>query len=184
LRELAEFHAEHADPFRFAKTFTEMQIPKTLDGELPSKAFGEKGEPILIGERYLVPDADGQQVAGELVSAVVMESEMSVLGIVRLDDGAHVTVNMPITEHELDLYKESPDTFFGVYEPTTRVVKHPVELYELFLSVYSQTSRDRLLEFLAAHPNIEALREQSQLELAKIYAEGLANNVVSKGKNP
>ena len=80
MRELAEFHAEHADPLRFAKTFTEMQIPQTLDGELPSKAFGEKGEAILIGERYLVPDADGRQVAGELVSAVVMESEMSVLG--------------------------------------------------------------------------------------------------------
>jgi SEC-C motif len=183
LRKLAEFHAEHADPLRFAKTFTEMQIPSTLDGELPSKAFGEKGAPILIGERYLVPDVDGREVAGELVSAVVMETQMSVVGIVRLDDGPHVTVNMPITEHELNLYKESPDTFFGVYEPTTRV-KHPVELYELFLSIYSQTARDRLLEFLAAHPNIEALRELPQLELAKIYAEGLANNIVWKEQSP
>jgi hypothetical protein len=40
LRELSEFHAEHADPLRFAETFKEMQIPSTLDGELPSKAFG------------------------------------------------------------------------------------------------------------------------------------------------
>jgi hypothetical protein len=104
---------------------------------------------------------------------VILPPHESVVGIVRLDDGAHVTVNMPITEHELNLYKESPGTFFGIYEPTTRVT-HAVELYELFLSVYSQTTRERLLEFLAAHPNIE-FRELPQLELAKIYSEGLAN---------
>jgi hypothetical protein len=174
LRELSEFHAEHADPLRFAKTFTEMQIPSTLDGELPSKAFGEKGVPILIGERYLVPDTDGREVAGELVSAVVMEREMSVVAVMRLDDGYHINVSMPITEVELNLYRESPETFFGAYEPSTKV-EHPVELYEMILSVYKDTPRERLLEFMVGHPNIEYLRGLPQLELAKIYAEGIAN---------
>ena len=45
------------------------------------------------------------------------------------------------------------------------------------LSVYSQTPRERLLEFLSGHPNIEAFRQLPQLELAKICAEGIANNI-------
>jgi hypothetical protein len=61
LRELSEFNAEHADPSRFAQTYAQMVVPSTLDGELPSRAFGKKDTPILIGERYLVPDADGSR---------------------------------------------------------------------------------------------------------------------------
>jgi hypothetical protein len=55
-----------------------MQIPSTLDGELPSRAFGtrDRDAPILIGERYLVKDGQGRDVAGELLSGVVDENTM------------------------------------------------------------------------------------------------------------
>jgi hypothetical protein len=155
-----------------------MQIPSTLDGELPSRAFGERDReaPILIGERYLVKDGEGHDVAGELLSGVVHENEMCVVGVLRLDDGNHIITKMPITEGELNVYRDSPETFFGAYEPSTKT-KAPVELYEQVLSVYSQTPRERLLEFLSGHPNIEAFRQLSQLELAKIYAEGITNSI-------
>jgi hypothetical protein len=114
LRELSDFNAEHADPTRFAQTLIEMQIPSTLDGELPSRAFDPHREArILIGERYLVPDADGREVPGELVSAAVTESDMSVAAVMRLNDGTHMIVRMPITQGELNAYRESPETFFG-----------------------------------------------------------------------
>ncbi len=155
-----------------------MQIPSTLDGELPSRAFddGDREAPILIGERYLVKDGEGRDVAGELLSGVVNENEMCVVGVLRLDDGNHIITKIPITERELNVYRDSPETFFGAYEPSTKA-ETPVELYERILSVYSQTPRERLLEFLSTHPNIEAFRQLSQLELAKIYAEGIANNI-------
>jgi hypothetical protein len=139
-----------------------MVVPSTLDGELPSRAFGKRDTPILIGERYLVPDANGREVPGELVSAVLTESTMSVMAIMRLDDGHHISVTMPITQDELNAYRESPETFFGTYEPQTRA-KHPVELYEIILSVYRNTSRERLLEFMATHPKNRILPESSTI---------------------
>jgi hypothetical protein len=184
LRELSDFNAEHADPTRFAQTLIEMQIPTTLDGELPSRAFGDPNRQprILIGEHYLVPNADGREVRGELVSAVVSPNEMRVTGVMRLDDGTHIIVTIPINQDELNAYRESPETFFGAYEPQTKA-EHPVELYETILSVYSDTPRERLLEFMAGHPNIEYLRSLPQPQLAKIYADGIATNILTATKH-
>jgi hypothetical protein len=179
LRALSEFQTEHADPLRFAKTFTEMQIPSTLDGDLPSRAFaqGQRDAPLLIGERYWVAGPDGRQVPAELMSAVLTESTMSVTAVMRPDDGHHIIVTIPITQDELNAYRESPETFFGAYEPQAKAT-HPLELYETILSVYRDTPRDRLLEFIGAHPNMDYLRSLPQDELVKIYAEGVTANIL------
>jgi hypothetical protein len=181
VRDLSEFNAEHADPSRFVQALGRMQIPSTLDGELPSRAFGGKGPlpPILIGERYMVPDADGREVPGELVSAVMVENQMKVAAVVRLDSSSTIVVTMPITEVEPNTYKESPETFFGTYQPNPKV-EHPVDLYEWMLESYRQTPRERLLELLAENSDIASLRELPQLELAKIYSERMTYSVVAR----
>jgi hypothetical protein len=130
----------------------------------------------VIGARYLVKDREGRDVAGELLSGVVDENEMCVVAVMRLDDGNHIITRIPISEEELNIHRDSPETFLGAYEPSNRA-ETPVELYERILSVYSQTPRERLLEFLSGHPNIEAFRQLPQVELANIYAENIANNV-------
>lgn len=60
---------------------------------------------------------------------------------------------MPITEAELDVYRESPETFFGVYEPKSKI-EDPGTLYEWLLSAYKDTQHARLLEFMKDHPDI------------------------------
>jgi hypothetical protein len=177
IRELSEFNALHVDPARFARELAQMQIPSTLDGDLPSRAFqreSDKLPPLLIGERYAVPNADGREEPGELVSAVVMEEERSVTGIVRTDSGEHSIIRIPISETELAIYKESPDTFFGVLDSSNIRAESPVEFYEAILSVYKDTPKEKLIEFLEGHPALESLRSLPQEELAKIYAEGIA----------
>jgi hypothetical protein len=183
LREFAEFRAEHADPARFVQELAQMEIPTTLDGSLPSRAFGEPSQPILIGERYLVSDKSGSEVAGELMSAVMNETEMKVMAVLRMDDGRTIIAEMPVTHSDLNLYRESPETFFGAYNPRGQL-QQPVELYEWLLSVYQQTPRDRLLELLAGRGEIEKYRNLPQLELAKIYAEGIALAIVAQGEGP
>jgi hypothetical protein len=174
LRELSEFNHEHADPIRVAQSFLSMEVPSTLNGELPGREFGKPGTPILIGERYLVPDGNGQERPGELISAALVENQKSVMGMVHLDDGPTVIVSMPITDDELNIYRESPETFFGKYEPDGRI-NHPVELYDWLLSVYRHTSRERLLQWLArAGQKADRFEGLSQEELAKVYCEGIA----------
>jgi hypothetical protein len=145
-RALSEFRAEHADPFRFAKTLVEMRIPNTLDGELPGRAFVKEAEPrMLVGERYLVKDSEGRDVMGELVQGLVLENEMNIGGLFRLEDGSTIFCKMPLTEAELDVYRESPETFFGLYEPKSKIEDDPGKLYEWLLSAYKETPHSRLV---------------------------------------
>jgi hypothetical protein len=136
---------------------------------------------LLVGERYLVKDAEGRDVAGELVQALVLEGEKHVVGLFRLEDGSTVICQMPITDAELKVYRESPDTFFGVYEPKAQP-KDPGEWYEWFLSAYQKTPREGLLRFLADQADFETLRDYPQLELAKIYADRVACSVMAMQK--
>ncbi len=78
---------------------------------------------------------------------------------------------------------ESPDTFFGTYEPK-RQLKDPGELYEWLLSAYRRTPRERVLEFMVEHPDIEPLRKLPQIELAKVYADRAASSIVARQGNP
>lgn len=182
LRELAEFRAEHQDVFRVVKEFTSMSIPHTLDGSPPTKSFGKPGQqPILIGERYLVPTQDGTEAPGELVSAHVDERAKSVMAMVRLDDGMTILCSMPLSEEELALYRDSPETFFGKYEPRNKV-EHPVELYEWMLKVYKATPREKLIEWMKGHIDPTALANMSQDELVKRYAEGIAQGAMATVK--
>lgn len=185
LRELAEFRAEHQDMFRMGKEFAYMTIPHTLDGSLPAKAFGKPGQqPILIGERYLVPTQDGTEAPGELLSAQVNEQAKNVMATVRLDEGATILCTMPLSDEELALYRDSPETFFGKYEPRNNV-KHPVELYEWILKVYKCTPREKLEEWMKGHIDPAILAKMPREELLKRYAEGIAQgaSINMKGWN-
>jgi hypothetical protein len=182
LRELAEFRAEHQDMFRMAKEFAHMSIPHTLDGSLPAKAFAKPGQqPILIGERYMVPTQDGTEVPGELLDAHVNEQSKSVMAMVRLDDGVTILCAMPLSDEELAVYRDSPETFFGKYEPQNKV-EHPVELYEWMLKVYKNTPREKLAEWMKGHINETVLSKMPQEELVKCYAEGMARGAAANMK--
>jgi SEC-C motif len=179
LRELGDFREEHQDVFRLAKEFATMAVPDTLDGSLPSRAFGKPGTPLLIGERYLIPTEDGSERPAELLDGVVNPETQSATGVFRLDDGVTVLCSVPLSDDELAAYHESPETFFGEYKPQNRV-NHPVELYEWLLSVHKKSPRDTLLGLLKTHPQFVAMKDLPQDELVKIFADAQASAMAAK----
>jgi len=158
------------------------EVPAAFDGEAPELAY-QTGEPRLrIGNRYLIPDANGLLVPGLLESAVVLEAERSACGVYALDDGRRVMVKAPLSDAEMTAYQRHPDTFFGVIQEVGKEAKDPIALYDFFLSTYSQSSREKLLEFLAGAPDIERLKPLPQPELARIYAERCVGaTLISRG---
>ncbi len=68
--------------------------------------------PLKIGRRYLVPDKDGNEVEGTLVSAEMLENEQQVYGVYRLADGRQIIVTAPVTDAELQAYRNDPEGFF------------------------------------------------------------------------
>lgn len=148
-------------------------IPSTFDGEMPAYAFGEGKNQIVIGQYYMVPDADGVERPAEITAATVLEAERVACCGVKFKYGRQAIYNMPLSDEELAEWRRHPDTFFGVLSQRSTQANSPIEMYEFLHTTYRQTSKDKLLEFMADAEDFELLAALDQPELASTYAERL-----------
>ena len=140
---------------------------------------------LKIGNKYVVPDEDGEEVEGVLESATVLAPEKRAYGVYRLEDGRRIIAACPMTDQEMRDYEADPDNYFGAYQPVGKKLTNYEEAYEFFYSVYSNTPKEKLLEFMGNLPEerLAELRKRSQKELAKMYCEGLALSVMKDQKD-
>jgi hypothetical protein len=180
-RSVLEARAQHEEMFAFLKSMrTHYEIPSTFDGEMPELAFqGLSGLPRLqFGRWYLIPVPDRGEVPGRLYDAVVNEAQREVLGCYQLATGEHVNAVCPISDAELAAYRRYPETFFGEVREPPRHAKTLVDFCDFFYETYKNTSREKLLEWMAGSPDIERLRTLSQEDLAIIICERWARSAV------
>jgi hypothetical protein len=109
-----------------------------------------------------------------------MDSEKTVYGILRLNDGRNIITTFPLSEAELAAFKKFPETFFGVYKEPTRKITDPVEMYLWFLKGYRTTPKEKLLEFMKGAVDFNQLAILPQDQLAKIYCERIVLNDILK----
>ena len=174
LRQALDARDKHSDMFRLAASLLEHStIPSTFDGTIPEFAFRGAEDRLVIGRTYLVPDNAGVERRGRLTSAIVDEVNRLAWGVYSLETGQQVIATSPMTDAEVQVYRQYPDTFFGTLMPAARRSKTPIDLYDFFFSTYQHTPKERLLEFLAGAPDMERLNKLSQEELAKHYCEWL-----------
>jgi hypothetical protein len=146
------------------------KIPLTFDGEIPEFAFGEAQARLIIGRRYMVRDAQGNDCPGVLTTAIVDEGKRTAVCGLTLDSGESGLYTWPLSDTEMAAYQSSPETFFGEVSRNSKS-DSPLQLYDFFLNSYKETPKEKILEFFAGRPNLEELRALSQPELAKMYAE-------------
>jgi hypothetical protein len=161
-------------------------IPNSFDDRLPDDVFVGADTPrLFVGSTYLVPDQDGKEVPGVLMDAVVDEPRRVAVGTYSLEGGHQVLVQTPLTEVELAIYKRSPDTFFGVIKKVNQEFQEPLDCYDFFWQVYSKSTRDKLLVFVAGWPDYASLATLDQKALAENYsarmAEGMWANYFRNG---
>jgi len=120
-----------------------------------------------------VPDASGREVTGVLEDAVVMETAKKVHGIYRLNNGKQIIATCPLFDKEFEVFKQHPDTFFGVHKKHRNEARDPVELFDFFHGVYCNTPKEKLLKFMEGHHDYQQLKNKSQEELAFNYCERL-----------
>lgn len=173
-KEVLDARKRHCEIFALLESLKKhYEIPSTFDGEIPEFAFKnvEGVVPLKFGNCYLVPTEDGSQVPGCLVNAVVNEHNKSVLGCYHLENGVHVLAECPISDAELDAYQKYPETFFGEIRDGRNRPETLVEWCDFFYRTYKNTSRDKVLEWLAGSPDLAELQKLSQEELAIILCE-------------
>jgi hypothetical protein len=185
LRAAHHSRKEHADIHQLLESMRiHSEIPTSFDGTPPELAFAGQTQRLLIGETYLVSDSKGVERPGKLTSATVVEAESKAYVTHLLDNGEAVIGTVPLTPEELAAYKRHPDTFFGVEMKAPRKVETPLELFDFVMESYRVTPRERLLEFMADHPDVEELKTMSKVDLTEIYAERCAWSMMRQSENP
>ena len=175
LKDALKSREKHIDMLDLMKAMKEYdRIPCTFDGTIPEYSLGEIKNPrLIIGNKYLVPDSEGKDVEGILIDAIVMEDERKVMGVYRLDGGKQIIATCPLSEQEYTVFKQNPDTFFGIYKKHSNKARDALDLYDFFHSTYKKSSKQKLLQFMESHPDYQSLKDKSQEELAIIYCERL-----------
>ena len=155
-----------------------IQIPSTFDDRTPEEVFSPDATvPLRIGETYLVPDGRGGELSGILEDAVVVDSERRAYGTYKLTDGRRVQCANDLTDAEMQRYRASPDTFFGVISQGARTFNTPLEAFDFCYEAYSKSSKEKLLEFMVGWPDPGRLQSLSQAELAKTYCAWIAEDM-------
>jgi hypothetical protein len=129
-------------------------IPQTFDGT-PSELLGAGGRPVQsfkIGDLLALDMPDGT------VSSGVVEEVCSVGDVawVILRDqvtGAFNTVTMPLKPEEVRAVKRFGDAVFGKANDGEQLdPSDPLAIYDWFLDVFSEYTRDGLLNQIRTHP--------------------------------
>jgi hypothetical protein len=161
-------------------------IPSTFDGDIPEFAFGDASQRLEIGRHYLVKDSENKDRVCVLTSATVNESERKAYCAVTFESGESAILTWSLSDAEMAAYREHPETFFGVVAHQQHA-ETPLDLYDFILESYKATPKERLLAFMANAPDFEQLKDMTQEELSKVYAERCAGAIVSRqkpGPNP
>lgn len=182
-REAARARERHQPMYDLFKSMGEYRaIPQTFDGGLPSEVFGDnKGARLLIGETYLIPDADGNEVPAILTSATVANDVVYGYYYEPVTQTNFLCTNK-LTADEVQDYNNHPDTFFGVLQPVSQKIKCPMDWFDFFVDAYRGTDRDKLIELLKPHKDEKVLKVLPYNDLLEILAERYAAGISKDGQ--
>lgn len=184
LRAMIEARERHIEMHELLNSMRDhTDIPSTFDGEIPEFAFGENVQRLLIGQNYLIKDDKGVDRIGLLTTATVVESEQKAYCGLTFDNGKSSIYTWPLSDAEMIAWRKHPDTFFGEVGQRSTKANNPLELYDFFLSSYSQTPKERLLELMAGAADFDDLAKLNQPTLASMYAERCANNAMAMSQS-
>lgn len=143
------------------------RIPNRFEGDLPPVEEGAY-ERIEIGRRYDFVDA---RIQGVVTTATVSESEKRVYVGVRTDDEKNVILSEPISDYELRIYREFPDTYFGVLQQVPKNYTDPFEFYERLVEIHRAYPRDNILRMAKNAHDIDNLSKLDDLDLVLEFCE-------------
>lgn len=182
IREVLATRKKHKEIDLLIKSIREHdEIPVTFDGEIPEFSFDEetKKKRLLIGNKYLIPNGQGNNVEGILMTATVSEKEKKIFGVYRLDSGKQIIYVNMMSDEEIRAYKRYPDIFFGIPLNQSGEAKDPMELFDFLYGSHKRTPPKKLLEFMKNSSDLEALKKLSFEELLITYCERLVYSIIN-----
>ena len=182
LTEMYKAKQRHIDGHRIMDAFqTYPKLPVTFDGKVLSESSNSVQAPVQIGQTYFFEDVEGG-ITGTVTTATVSEGNREVVLAVRTNDGRQLLLAEKMTDEQLAEYREHRDTYFGVVLQAGREAKTPYELFEVMVSSYANTPKDRLCELSKDAPDAKELSLLSRDELALALCERWTMSVVASAE--
>lgn len=143
------------------------QVPHHFDGT-PDALVGPDKKPIprlQVGEPTSIEMPDGAIFVG-FVLDVVSAGDKAHVVLMDETTGAQRILEVPLSPEEHAAAAALGDVVFGNPNATEHIPdEDPLAIYDFFLKAYSRTPRDKLLSFVAEHPQA---REFGNLETADL----------------
>jgi hypothetical protein len=159
---------------------THTVIPSTFDGTFPEFTFSDNEQRLVIGNNYIINGPDGSEQVVELLQAVVDETNKYAWTLCKNTNGEIYHVKFPMTDVEINAFKQSPDTFFGIYHEQSKGINTPIEMFDFFMKGHYLLSKADLIARLINFPNQNELLQKHRDELLEIYCEALTNSIYKK----
>lgn len=157
-------------------------IPATFDGEAAAFAKGAPPDRLKVGQWYEVDGRDGQPIMGVLESGTVVVEQKAAWCVFRDKVGCRSISTVPLTDVELEAFKQHPATFFGTIDRNAGrpPIETAIDCFEFLWESYEVTPKERLLELLAAAPDIADLAQLNQFDLATQYSVRMAETMMRR----
>ncbi|XEI54253.1 hypothetical protein NMD13_14685 [Pseudomonas nitroreducens] len=181
LRQQIDIRQRHAPVLALLKSMQKHRhIPATFDGMAEAYLGSPQIARLQVGQRMEVLGPSGVQMEVALESGVVIPEQKSAVCVVSGDDQQSFLVSIPLSDEELRAYAEHPATFFGVIDKNAGrpQPKSSLEWFDFFWEAYSSTDKEKLIELLDQHPNVEELRTLHQKDLATEYCSRMADQMM------
>ncbi len=183
--EVSRQKQKHIDVFGISASITSSaRFPMTFDGSLPSEAFREPSDRVLIGETYHFPDAGEGGLVGKVTEATVSEQTKEVYYGVSTSDGRSVILKSTMTDADFAEYVEYRDVYFGVVKPAGAHPKDEFELFEWLMEVQKNTPRETMLSWFSSTRDRAELEQLSDEDLRITYCEGMVAAVTAQRQKP
>lgn len=154
-----------------------VHIPSSFDDRLPEEVFYDFDNRIKIGDVISFSFQDQGDITGTVIDGLVVEKDWKMLLTVEGDEGVNHLVESEMSQIERDLYRASPDTFFGIVKPVSRPHQNVLTLFDEVHSVYSQLPRSTILAQLAGKFSTSDLESKSDDELRKFFSAGIVESI-------
>jgi hypothetical protein len=161
-------------------------IPMSFAGQANAFENNQPFDKLQVGKRYVVPGPDGVEDVATLESGVVMSDQKQAMCIFLGAGGKRFVCAVPLTDVELEAYKQHPSTFFGVIDPNAggKTLTNSMDYFNLMWESAKDTPRETLLEKMKLAPDIDELAALSQPDLATHYCVHMANTMMRHTATP
>jgi hypothetical protein len=123
---------------------------------------------------------DGPPIKGVLESGTVVIEQKAAWCVFRGEDGSRSISTVPLTDIELEAFKQHPATFFGTVDRNAGrpPMRTAMDWFDFFWESHKETPKEKLLEFMSALPDIKNLAQLHQVDLATQYSVRMAETMM------